>query len=502
MSERADDGPRPSVLLGEVARAVGGQVLGDAATRVLDLTQDSRRVAPGFVYAARRGERSDGRAFIEAARNKGAVALLVDDVEAARAAGLPAIVVDDVRRALARAAAVVHGDPFARLTTVGLTGTNGKTTTANLTASVLTAQGARTAVLGTLGWSFEGAQLPGSHTTPEADDLARTAAELLARGASHLVMEVSSHALAIGRAEAVRFAAAGFTNLTHDHLDFHGTMEAYGEAKARLFTDLAPRASVINVDDPFGAALLERAAGDRRGVSSTGKPARLRVLGATSTAAGLSAQLEIDGRAHTLRSPLVGAHNLDNLLVASGLAISLGLDPGAVLASLASAPAVPGRLERCSDERDDVLVLVDYAHTPDALARVLAALRPLTSHRLWCVFGCGGDRDPHKRAPMGEVAARGADVALVTSDNPRSEDPQLIADAIVAGVARAGGTAHVELDRALAIAQAIAGAAPGDTVLIAGKGHEPYQIIGPITRPFDDRDEARRALTARRAAAR
>lgn len=490
--------PRPAVSLGALAAALDGVVVGSPEVMVSDVTQDSRRVAPGTLYAARRGLRSDGHAFAPDALARGAAALLVEDAALLHALGAPGVVVPRVNPVLGRAAQLVHGRPFDRLPVLGVTGTNGKTTTTNLAASILRAQGARPALLGTLGCLFEEHDLGGSHTTPEADDIARLAARLLDLGASCLLMEVSSHALALGRVEDVPFQVAGFTNLSHDHLDFHGSMEAYGEAKARLFTELHPRSSVINVDDAFGSRLLPRAPG-ALGVSRLGDPrARLRASDAVSDAGGLRAVAHLDNHPFTLRSPLVGAHNLENLLVAAGLALAHGAEAAPVFAALPSIPPVPGRLERCSEAGDDLLVLVDYAHTPDALERVLAALRPLCAGRLWCVFGCGGDRDPHKRGPMGEAAARGADRLIVTNDNPRSEDPALIAEAILAGVRAAGATCEVELDRSLAIHRAITAAAPGDVVLLAGKGHEPYQILGAVTRPFDDRAEARRALASRR----
>jgi UDP-N-acetylmuramoyl-L-alanyl-D-glutamate--2,6-diaminopimelate ligase len=490
--------------LGELTASLPeARLVGAPETTVASVFQDSRRVEPGSLFAVRRGERSDGRAFIGAAAAQGAAALLVDEATAATDLPLPAIVVRDVRRALGQAASLVYGRPFDRLAVIGVTGTNGKTTTTQLIASLLAGQGARPAVLGTLGCRFEQLDLTGSHTTPEADEIARIGAQLVERGATHLAMEVSSHALCLDRVEDVRFAVAAFTNLTHDHLDFHGTMAAYGAAKARLFLDLAPGACVINVDDPFGAALAGQVAGRggrlwrvaRRGGEAElrARPGELRM-----GVGGMVAAIEGPSGLIELRSGLVGEHNLENLLVALGVGVALGVPAEEGARALAAAPAVPGRLERCSDERDDVLVLVDYAHTPDALSRVLGALRPLTDRRLWCVFGCGGDRDRQKRAPMGEAAARGADMLVVTNDNPRSESPETIAQAIREGVERAGGSCDVVLDRSEAIELAIGQAGPGDVVLIAGKGHEPYQITGAITRPFDDRQEARQALARRR----
>ncbi len=496
--------PASPPTLGDVAaRLPGARVVGEASVRVWHLYHDSRRVEAGALFAARRGARSDGRAFVDAARRAGAAALLTDDEALALAAGLPALVVADVARALAAAAAAIYGEVSEGLEVVGVTGTNGKTTTTHLLGSVLAAAGARPAVLGTLGCRFGGEALPSAHTTPEADELARRAAWLRARGATHLVMEVSSHALALGRVEGVRFRAAGFLNLTQDHLDLHGTMAAYGEAKARLFTDFAPGASVVNVDAPFGRALAGRARGELVRVSPSGAEpdAAVAIFDWASSPAGSRARARVGAAEVGLETPLVGEHNRENLAVALGLALALGLDPAAAAGALAGAPQVPGRLERCSGPGDDVAAVVDYAHSPDALARVLATLRPLAPGGLVCVFGCGGDRDPTKRPLMGEAVGRGADRAVVTNDNPRGEDPRAIAEAAAAGVRRAGAPCEIVLDRAEAIERAIAGAPPGALVLVAGKGHEAYQTVGATSTPFDDRDEARRALARRRARA-
>jgi UDP-N-acetylmuramoyl-L-alanyl-D-glutamate--2,6-diaminopimelate ligase len=310
-------------------------------------------------------------------------------------------------------------------------------------------------------------------------------------------MEASSHALVQTRVEALSFAVAAFTNLTQDHLDFHGSMDAYAAAKLRLFTELAPRASVVNVDDAFGETIAKRAAGRVLTVSQH-PGADVHARSVSFGPRGISARVVLPSGEVELETRLVGAHNLDNLLLALAIVEALGLDPAPAARGFALAAQVPGRLERCDAPEDDVLVLVDYAHTPDALERALAAARPLTTGTLVCVFGCGGDRDAGKRPKMGDAVGRGADRAIVTNDNPRSEDPRAIADAIVAGLAPHAIPHEVELDRALAIERAIAGASPGDVVLIAGKGHEPYQIVGTERRAFDDRTEARGALARRR----
>jgi UDP-N-acetylmuramoyl-L-alanyl-D-glutamate--2,6-diaminopimelate ligase len=346
---------------------------------------------------------------------------------------------------------------------------------------------------------MDGQSFGGVLTTPEADDIARCLVDVKKRGGSHLVMEVSSIALVQERVSGLRFKTAAFTNLTQDHLDFHGTLSAYGEAKAELFTRLLPESSVIHVGDAFGRALAGRV---RSGLLTVARrDADIWVSDSELTARGIRANVVTPQGKCELESPLVGEHNLENLLLALGVLVSLGIGPKAAADGLSQAPQVPGRLERCEGPGDDVLVAVDYAHTPDALGRVLAAVRALGSGRVLCVFGCGGDRDTTKRAPMGEAVARGADVAVVTSDNPRSEDPQAIVDAILPGLAAGPAAIEVELDRGRAIERAILAAAPGDVVLIAGKGHEDYQIIGTEKRHFDDRDEARRALALRRARA-
>jgi UDP-N-acetylmuramoyl-L-alanyl-D-glutamate--2,6-diaminopimelate ligase len=316
-------------------------------------------------------------------------------------------------------------------------------------------------------------------------------------------MEVSSIALAADRVREVAFDVVAFTNLTQDHLDWHGSMEAYAAAKEQLFFDYGASAAVVVVDQPFGVQLAERLS--RRGGSrvvrvSTEGPADVSVTERRLDLAGVELELSLGGAAHRLVAPLAGEHNVQNLACAAGIAWALDLDLEAALGALARVPQVPGRLELVSQSEDDVAALVDYAHTPDALARVLATLRPHVQGRLWCVFGCGGDRDPTKRGPMGAAVARGADVAVVTNDNPRSEDPEAIAEAVVDGLTGAGvEDALVELDRAKAIGLAVKRAAPGDVVLVAGKGHETYQIIGDRELSFDDRLVLGDALSRRRA---
>jgi UDP-N-acetylmuramoyl-L-alanyl-D-glutamate--2,6-diaminopimelate ligase len=482
-------------LASELAR-VGARVDGDASVVMTDVRHDSRAVRAGDLFVARAGDAFDGARFVADAIARGAIAVLAHREAALPELGVPVVRVEDVRLALALAAEAVHGHPTRELGVVGITGTNGKTTSAWLVAQAIDAAGGAAARLGTLGYTFRTDVVEDSLTTPEADDVSRFAARARERGATHLAMEVSSIALTQARTDAVSFAVAAFTNLTQDHLDYHGSMDAYAAAKTRLFTELAPRASVISIDDPFGAKLASRAGGRVIRVGRTGS-ADVRPVEVRLDAAGIHARVRLPSAEVALESRLVGAHNLDNLLLTLGIIEALGLDVARAAAGLATARAVPGRLERCDQPGDDVTVLVDYAHTPDALRRVLEAVRGLSSGKVHCVFGCGGDRDPDKRPKMGAAVAAAADRATITSDNPRSEDPAAIAEAIEAALRGSGTPYDVVLDRRTAIERAILGAKPGDLVLLAGKGHEPYQIVGTEKRAFDDRVEAERALALR-----
>jgi UDP-N-acetylmuramoyl-L-alanyl-D-glutamate--2,6-diaminopimelate ligase len=494
--------PKNVASLGDVARAIGAACAGDDANvPVTGLCQDSRKVAQGDLFAARSGTKTDGWRFVGDALARGAVAVLVEAGTKHDRTAVPVLYVKDVRPALARASALIYGDPTASLSVVGITGTNGKTTTTFLSRAAITAAGKRAGLIGTVGYGFEDWEIDAPNTTPEADDIARIASEMLSRGATHLVMEVSSHALAQARVEAVRFQVAAFTNLTQDHLDFHGDMQAYGQAKARLFLDLAPAAAVINVDDPFGADLAGKVRCPLIRVSSAiGSDADVAPVRIEPHPRRTEARIRTPQGEALLDSGLLGAHNLSNLLVALGISVALGLPLSRAVRGLSETPGVPGRLERCEAPDDDVLVFVDYAHTPDALFRVLAAVKPIAEKtgRLVCIFGCGGDRDPKKRAPMGAAVARWADVAVVTTDNPRTEDAASIASAIMPGFDAASCEVKVELDRRKAIEETIGAARAGDVVLIAGKGHETYQIVGAVKRHFDDREEAKKALSARR----
>jgi len=498
--------------LDELARdlPMSVQIVGDASVQVRGVRHDSRTVERGDLFVARPGLAVDGARFIGDAVARGAAAVMLRP-GATQLVGLPvpAVVVDDAALGLAYAASAIYGHPSFSMEVIGVTGTNGKTTVVHLVRAAIDGAIGKPScgLLGTVGHAFGDWHRPAEHTTPEADEIARVLAEMYRRGATHAAMEVSSHALEQSRVRGVQIRVAALTNLTQDHLDFHGSMRAYAEAKARLFTELGPGSAVLNVDDAFGRELVGRVRAPVVRVSAR------EASPADADVAPRSARIDVRGIEATVRTPdgdvhlqsrLVGAHNLENLLVALGVACALGLDAGRAAEALSHEPGAPGRLERCDAEDDDVTVLVDYAHTPDALARVLdavrAALLGANRGRLWCVFGCGGDRDRAKRGPMGEAVGRRADVAVVTSDNPRSEDPVAIAAAVIEGVRRAGVDPVVEPDRKRAIQFAVGAAAPGDVVLLAGKGHEPYQQIGTVKHPFDDRVEARRALEMRRVA--
>jgi UDP-N-acetylmuramoyl-L-alanyl-D-glutamate--2,6-diaminopimelate ligase len=500
----AGEFPRGASLRTLALEVPGSWVAGDDSVFVTDVRHDSRAVEPGDLFVARRGARSDGHAYAADAVARGALAVLA---AAPLDVPVPTLVAPDVDRAMAWASSGVWAHPTWSLDVVGITGTNGKTTTAWLLEHALNALGAPCGLLGTVLSRFRGLTWDAAHTTPEADELTRRLAAMRDRGATHAVMEASSHALALGRVEAVRFRAAVFTNLTHDHLDFHRTVEAYVAAKRRLFVDLAPGGAVLNADDPVGRAFAAEVA-DAWTYSARGDAATLRVVAGGATPSGIDAVVHTPEGEVALRSSLLGAHNTENLLAALGTLGVLGFPLARGAEALAAAMGAPGRLESVRVPGAGFDVLVDYAHTPDALERVLATLRLTTRGRLVCVFGCGGDRDRAKRPRMAEAVARGADVAVLTSDNPRSEDPQAILDDAVPGLRAGGMRAHegdapaagsylTIVDRRAAIAAAVALAEAGDVVLIAGKGHETYQEVRGVRAPFDDRHEARMAMLAR-----
>ncbi len=458
---------------------------------IADLAYDNRAVKPGTLFFCVPGFTRDGHDFAPEAIARGAVALVV---QRPLGLGVPEIEVESVRAAMAPAAARFHGDPTARLQTVGITGTNGKTTTAFLIRSLLEAAGRRTGLLGTVKSVIGGIEDEVQRTTPEAIDLQRTFGEMLQAGDVACAIEVSSHALELHRADAIHFAAAIFTNLTQDHLDFHPTMEAYFTAKRRLFTDLDPALSVVNVDDPYGARLAAELTGPA--TFALDAPATYRASHLTTGLTGSTFRVATpeDGEIE-LSSPLRGRFNVYNVLAAFAVARGLGVSAETCQAAIATAEQVPGRFETV-DEGQPFAIIVDYAHTPDSLENVLKAARHLTTSRVHVVFGAGGDRDRGKRPLMGEIATRLADRAIVTSDNPRSEDPEAIIAEILAGTGVGQAVEH-DADRREAIAQAISTADPGDVVVIAGKGHEQGQeFAGGRKLPFDDVTVARDILRA------
>jgi UDP-N-acetylmuramoyl-L-alanyl-D-glutamate--2,6-diaminopimelate ligase len=452
------------------------------------LSADSRSIVPGAAYVAVRGSQADGHRFVVDAVRRGASAVIV---ETPGVPGVPEIVVRDGRRAALALGAAWYGHPSTKLSLIGVTGTNGKTTTTGLIRHLLNATGTSGSI-GTLG-AFDGRgdavlSTAGTLTTPGPIDLQATLAELVERGVDRVTMEASSHSLDQGRLDGLRFAAGVFTNLTRDHLDYHGTMESYLAAKLKLGGMLTERGvEVVNLDDTAWAVLP---ASSRRVTFGLHPAADVRATGVVLDAAGSRFRLEGCFGTADVSLPLLGDFNIANALAAAACALGLGMPLTQVAARLATSPQVPGRMELLSET--PCVVLRDYAHTPDALQRALATLRPLTGGRLVVVFGCGGDRDKGKRPIMGRIAAEGSDVALVTSDNPRTEDPVAIIDDIEQGM---GGVAHLRIvDRLEAIHTALGQARPGDTILLAGKGHETYQILGTEKVPFDELEIVRNAV--------
>lgn len=476
-------------------------VTGNAPPAIAGLASDSRGVQPGDCFVAVPGFRQDGRRFVADAVARGASLVVTEgepiDVPVAQ------VLVPSTRVALARLAAAYYGAPSRELTVVGITGTNGKTTTSYLVEALLRARGLATGVIGTIQYVIGSERQKASQTTPEALDLQRMLARMRDTGVRGVAMEVSSHALALARVEGIEFDVAVFTNLTQDHLDFHGTLDAYRQTKRRLFELLAEsskprRTAVLNVDDPSGPATVQGLAVPVL-TFGLGRSAEVRPTTFESGLEGIRMTVDTPSGGLAVTSPLIGEHNVMNLLGAVAVGLALGIDRPAIEAALASVTGVPGRFEQVRAGQP-FLVVVDYAHTPDALERVLTTARKLTPGRLGVAFGCGGDRDRGKRPQMGEIAARLADRVWLTSDNPRSEVPQAIIDEIAAGVDRvwADDERCARLpDRHEAIRTALKWARPGDTVVIAGKGHETYQIVGSEVFPFDDRVVARQVLLER-----
>ncbi len=465
---------------------------------VSGLCMDSRAVVAGDVFVALAGSRGHGMEHAAAALVRGASAVLFEPPAVPAELPIPVIGVPGLRRKLGTIADRWYGSPSQALTVTGITGTNGKTSTVQLLAQALSLLGRSAATIGTLGAGLYGATSDGERTTPDVISVHRLLAQFAAAGAAHVVMEVSSHALDQGRVDAVAIDIGAFTNLTRDHLDYHATMENYYAAKARLFQRDGMATAVINLDDPAGRKLL--ADGPRAAqvltCSAAGETAAdLRALGLQASAAGIHFVIETPWGSGALRSPLLGRFNVDNLLTVAACLGALGIPFEHMHAVLGQLAPVAGRMNRIGGDGSAPLVVIDYAHTPDALEQALQSLRAHTAGRLLCVFGCGGERDAGKRPQMGAIAERLADVVVVTDDNPRGESGDAIVAAILAGLEQPD-RARIERERGRAIALAVAMAGPADTVLIAGKGHENYQEVSGTRRAFDDLQRAREALEA------
>lgn len=479
-------------------------ILGNKNELVSGLSYRSDRVQPGDAFFCIVGQNVDGHTFAQDAIDRGASILVVErKVYLADATDVTEVVVSDSRRAMADAACAFYDEPSKSFNLVGITGTNGKTTTTYLVDHIAKEMGKRTGVIGTVGLSICGKHEKSEHTTPESPDLQSILARMRDAGCEVVSMEVSSHALDLERVWGTDFAVTAFSNLTQDHLDYHQTFEAYFEAKAILFSKGYPAKRVINTNDKWGAELLNRCKAMGDDVISVGSSSDCDIWpeSAGYSSAETHVVLNVLGERLSFSYPLVGRFNVENVMLAFGIALQLGFDSRSIALALETASPVPGRLERVRvDDDGGISVFVDYAHTPDALEKAIASVRHLAgSNRTLVVFGCGGDRDSTKRPIMGR-AALAADFAIVTSDNPRSEEPASIIEDIVAGMGEGGSRYIVESDRKTAIAKAIDMANPGDCILIAGKGHEDYQIIGSTTIHFDDREAAADALNAKASA--
>lgn len=468
------------------------------------LTTNSHATSPGDVFIGMPGTRVDGGEFWESAIQAGAIAAVISQQAAEKippyeGGESPCVIVaSDMTKACAKLAAAFYGYPGHAMKLVGVTGTNGKTTTSHLIEYFLERADKPTALMGTLYTRWKGFSETAVHTTPFAVELQKQLAAAVNAGNEYGVMEVSSHALAQGRVQGCQFEVAVFSNLTQDHLDYHKDMEDYFSAKALLFSpEYLGGKAIINIDDAYGKRLVEGLGKDTWSYSVNNSGADLWMSDLNYEPNGVSGTMHTPMGDVAFRSPLVGQYNLENLLSAVGAVLHLGLDIEVVAGAIADFPGVPGRMERVQiDTLQDISVIVDYAHTPDSLENLLKASRPFIPGKMICVFGCGGDRDRTKRPKMGKIAAELADVAVVTSDNPRTEDPEKILQDILAGIPESVNPVVV-CDRATAIRTAILQAQPGDGILLAGKGHEDYQILGTEKIHFDDREHAREALTER-----
>jgi len=479
--------------------ALGASPMGADVT-CTGVTHDSREVVPGSVFVALRGLTADGRSYVPQAVAAGAAAVVAESA-ADSMTDVLWVVVSDARAALASLSSEFFGHPSREMRVVGITGTNGKTTTSYLVSAILEAAGIRCGLMGTVAYRIGDRAIDATRTTPEAPAVQRLMRDMVSAGCGACVMEVSSHALALKRVDGVRFSAAIFTNLTRDHLDFHTSMEEYFAAKRRLF-DMLPEGAtaVINADDPRGQTLAETV---RRPLTyGIARPADVSPGPLSYALSGLQFDARTPRGVVRVRSKLVGKPNVYNILAAVAVAVALDVPLAAIERGVQDLAGVPGRFQLVSSASDDITVIVDYAHTDDALRNLLETARPMASRRLITVFGAGGDRDRTKRPLMGMVAARLSDVVVITSDNPRSEDPRRIIDEVMRGAEPETRTSNAELitevDRREAILQSVRRALPGDVVLVAGKGHETYQEIAGVQTPFDDVAVAREALEARR----
>lgn len=476
--------------LPELAAIVGGSLRGQPsdALELDDVTHDSRQAGPGCLFVAIEGERFDGHDFVDDVIARGAPAVCVTH---SVTRDVPELVVDDTRQALGPLASSVHGDPSADVTVVGVTGTNGKTTVAHYVASIAASAGVKAGLMGTIHTRLDGETVEAVRTTPEASDFQRVLAEMRDKGAALVAVEVSSHGLALARVRATRFAVAAFTNLSQDHLDFHGDMASYLVAKRRLFEEYEVGTAVVNIDDPAGEEIAGSHTGD---LITVGRGGDVVASGAQARSGRTHFALHTPWGSASVDAPLVGAFNVSNAAVAAASSVAAGLSFDDVVEGLESLQAVPGRFEIVSGT-NPVLVVVDYAHTPDGVSKAIAAARDLSRGRVIALVGAGGDRDRAKRPLMGH-AVSDADLAVITSDNPRSEDPEEIAKAVLGGVALETDVIF-DTDRRSAIQRAVDEAEEGDVVLVLGRGHEPMQEIGEERYPFDDREVARQALVNR-----
>lgn len=487
-----------SLTLYEVANKLDAKLSGDGEAMVTDVTHDSRQAREGTLFAAIRGATVDGHRFIADVMRRGAVGIISESEAPADLDGAW-LQVTDARRAMATAASIVNGEPSHALDLVGITGTNGKTTTTYLCFAIAEAAGIKPAMLTTVEYRIGEGSEPAVRTTPEASDTNRFLKRAVSQGCKMAVMEASSQAIDLNRCDSLRFKVAIFTNLTRDHLDYHGTMENYFDAKKKLFDGRlgeAPASSVINIDDEWGRRLAAKLkeAGRRVLTFSQAEDADLTADEIkVSLVKGTSFRLRTPIGDISINSPLVGRPHVYNMLAAAGAAVELGLGLDAVKEAFSRCIGAPGRFERVP-HGGDFAVVVDYAHTDDALLNILKTARELGPSQIITVFGCGGDRDRTKRAPMGEIAGEYSDHVIITSDNPRNEDPLKIIHEIEAGVGEQPGSYEVIPDRREAIFRAVARAASGDVVIIAGKGHETYQLIGENKFHFDDREVALEAL--------